>query len=84
MSIHLYFVFVIVIVYTVFNKIRNRDTDKSNVPLLNPESTNGNVSKAKKMWHLAYTIVNNPQLIELRRRDYNNEAGYIDDVNIPI
>ncbi|XP_065903254.1 stimulated by retinoic acid gene 6 protein-like isoform X2 [Dysidea avara] len=52
----------------VFNKIRNRDTDKSNVPLLNPESTN----------------VNNPQLIELRRRDYNNEAGYIDDVNIPI
>ena len=69
-----------------FNKIRNRDNDESNVPLLNSGSTDDHyiISKAKKRWYLAYTLIHNPQLIELRRRDYNYEAGYIDDVNIAI
>jgi len=72
---------------SIFKKIRNRDIDESNVPLLNSKSRDGHyitISRAKKRWYLAYTLINNPQLMELRRRDYNYEAAYIDDVDIDI
>jgi len=32
-------------------------------------------SKAKKRWQLAYTLVRNPDLIELRRRGSNEEEN---------
>lgn len=39
-------------------------------------------SKARKMWHLAYTLVSNPDLAELRRRD--KATASTDDLAAPI
>jgi len=73
---------------SLFNKIRNRDYyDESSVPLLNSDLTDDNyitTSRAKKKWYLAYTLLHNPQLIELRRKDYRNETDSVDVVNTAI
>ena len=38
-------------------------------PLLTEQNNDVITSRAKKRWYLAYTLVRNPELIELRRRD---------------
>ena len=40
-----------------------------NVPLIVEQNSDVINNRAKKRWHLAYTLVRNPDLIELRRRD---------------
>jgi len=45
-----------------------------NAPLLIEQSNyNAATSRARKRWYLAYTLVRNPGLIELRRRDQKDE-----------
>ena len=44
-----------------------------NAPLLTEQSNEVATSRAKKRWHLAYTLLRNPELIELRRRDHEDE-----------
>ena len=40
------------------------------------EQNNGVItSRAKKRWYLAYTLVRNPKLIELRKRDNQDKDG---------
>ena len=38
-------------------------------PLITEQNNDVITSRAKKRWYLAYTLVRNPDLIELRRRD---------------
>lgn len=44
---------------------------------LNIDEQNNDVinSRAKKRWYLAYTLVRNPDLIELRRRDHQDDSS---------
>jgi len=47
------------------------DIDSLNDPLVEPvsyDNSKTNASRAKKWWFLAYTLVRNPDLVELRRR----------------
>ena len=44
-------------------------------PLLTEQNNDVITSRAKKRWHLAYTLIRNPELIELRRRDKQDEHG---------
>ena len=41
-----------------------------NVPLVVEQNSDVTTSRAKKRWYLAYTLVQNPDLIKLRRRDH--------------
>ena len=41
-----------------------------NVPLVVEQNSDVITSRAKKRWYLAYTLVHNPDLIELRRRHH--------------
>ena len=52
-----------------------------NAPRLTEQLQNNDVatSRAKKRWYLAYTLLRNPELIELRRRNHDNKD--IDDNN---
>ena len=48
------------------------DVSSLNIPLIQPINNDKCKvigKRAKKMWFLAYTLVRNPDLIELRRRD---------------
>ena len=42
-------------------------------PLLIEQNNDVITSRAKKRWHLAYTLVRNPDLIQLRRRSRDNQ-----------
>ena len=47
------------------------DVGSLNAPLVHPVSYDNskvNTSRAKKWWFLAYTLIRNPDLIELRKR----------------
>ena len=46
-----------------------------NAPLLTEQNNNVITSRAKKRWYLAYTLVRNPKLIELRRKDNQDKDG---------
>ena len=50
-------------------------------PLIVEHNNDVITSRAKKRWHLAYTLVRNPDLIVLRRRDQdmdsNKDAAHI-------
>ena len=43
------------------------DVDSLSTPLVQPVRE-ANTSRAKKWWFLAYTMIRNPDLIELRKR----------------
>ena len=48
------------------------DVSSLNDPLVQPVNYNSSqvkASRAKKRWFLAYTLVHNPELIKLRKRD---------------
>ena len=47
----------------------NHYTHTLSVPLVVEQNNGIIISRAKKRWHLAYTLVRNPDLIVLRRRD---------------
>ena len=47
----------------------NHYTHTLSVPLVVEQNNGIIISRAKKRWHLAYTLVRNPDLIVLRRRN---------------
>lgn len=64
-------------------KYYNANVDSMNDPLVQRVSyddTKTNISRAKKWWYLAYTLIHNPDLIELRKRDgvETNDKLYTD------
>ena len=66
----------------------NYNSCNQSAPLIAEQNDNVIISRAKKRWHLAYTLVRNPDLIVLRRRDqdmYDNrdptkDIGYFNPV----
>ena len=82
---------------SAINKITvtNYNSCNQSAPLIAKQNDDVIISRARKRWHLAYTLVRNPDLIVLRRRDqdmddnrdptkdigYLNPAAY-DDENV--
>ena len=71
---HLFILFVTVAVATVIKLTDTKyytDVGSLNTPLVQSVSYDNskvNISRAKKWWYLAYTLIRNPDLIELRKR----------------
>lgn len=58
------------------------------IPLVVEQNGEVTTSRAKKRWYLAYTLVRNPYLIELRRRDHqdkdiNDKKDLTEDIGHP-
>ena len=50
-------------------------------PLLTVQNNTAATGRAKKRWYLAYTLLRNPELIELRRRDHQDKDDFKDPTN---